>query len=383
MAAARLLGHARSSRCTTSSPRRRGGSSCPRFSRPGPRSCCSSSSRMSWAGGGRWRRGPSSAPTPPSRVDCQECHRTRPRSVERPLPALPRSFGRGPADPVRARVLRQRRSRRSRPPSPTSSARSATSSTGAGRRASPAVDQAQCASCHFRAFSGHPEFAVLRRAEPRGARHPLHPRPPREGGDEGDGGRGEGHLRHLPRAADGGPARPHARPRAHRLRQALRLLPREGRLDRHHRPHHPGGRARPRGSSRGRGSGASIPTSSRSRAAGSARSRWRTRTSGCSSNLRKLRREIDPAGYAAERGALLARQNQLERRLAQATPLAARGRGGPARAGGRRGVGDEGPRGAPRRPRRGAASPAAAAWPECRTWPPPRRPRVTPRPPSP
>jgi len=39
-------------------------------------------------------------------------------------------------------------------------------------------------------------------------------------------------------------------------------------------------------------------------------------------NLRTLRREIDPEGWAAERGALLARLSQLQRRLAQATPLA-------------------------------------------------------------
>jgi hypothetical protein len=39
-------------------------------------------------------------------------------------------------------------------------------------------------------------------------------------------------------------------------------------------------------------------------------------------NLRKLRREIDPDGWAGERGALLARLSQLQRRLAQATPLA-------------------------------------------------------------
>ena len=39
-------------------------------------------------------------------------------------------------------------------------------------------------------------------------------------------------------------------------------------------------------------------------------------------NLRKLRREIDAEGWAAERGALLARLSQLQRRLAQATPLA-------------------------------------------------------------
>ena len=41
-------------------------------------------------------------------------------------------------------------------------------------------------------------------------------------------------------------------------------------------------------------------------------------------NLRKLRREAYPGEWAAERGALLARQNQLQRRLAQSTPLAGR-----------------------------------------------------------
>jgi hypothetical protein len=39
-------------------------------------------------------------------------------------------------------------------------------------------------------------------------------------------------------------------------------------------------------------------------------------------NLRKLRNEIDPDGYAAERGTLIARLSQLKRRLALATPLA-------------------------------------------------------------
>lgn len=39
-------------------------------------------------------------------------------------------------------------------------------------------------------------------------------------------------------------------------------------------------------------------------------------------NLRKLRREIDPEGWASEKGALLARLSQLQRRLVQATPLA-------------------------------------------------------------
>jgi hypothetical protein len=39
-------------------------------------------------------------------------------------------------------------------------------------------------------------------------------------------------------------------------------------------------------------------------------------------NLRRLRREVDPEGFAAERGALLARESQLKRRLALAAPLA-------------------------------------------------------------
>src|SRR6266702_3799391 len=39
-------------------------------------------------------------------------------------------------------------------------------------------------------------------------------------------------------------------------------------------------------------------------------------------NLRKMRREVDPEGYAAERGALLARQSQLLRKLSLSAPLA-------------------------------------------------------------
>jgi len=40
-------------------------------------------------------------------------------------------------------------------------------------------------------------------------------------------------------------------------------------------------------------------------------------------NLNRLRREVEPAAYAAERGALLARLSQLRRRLGLAAPLAA------------------------------------------------------------
>jgi hypothetical protein len=40
-------------------------------------------------------------------------------------------------------------------------------------------------------------------------------------------------------------------------------------------------------------------------------------------NIRKLRRDVDPEGFAAERGVLQAREVQLQRRLALAAPLAA------------------------------------------------------------
>jgi len=40
-------------------------------------------------------------------------------------------------------------------------------------------------------------------------------------------------------------------------------------------------------------------------------------------NIRKLRRDVDPEGFSAERGALQAREGQLRRRLALAAPLAA------------------------------------------------------------
>jgi len=39
-------------------------------------------------------------------------------------------------------------------------------------------------------------------------------------------------------------------------------------------------------------------------------------------NLRQMRRDVDPDGFAAERGALLARESQLRRRLALSAPLA-------------------------------------------------------------
>jgi len=39
-------------------------------------------------------------------------------------------------------------------------------------------------------------------------------------------------------------------------------------------------------------------------------------------NLRKMRRDIDPEGFAVERGALLARESQLRRKLALSAPLA-------------------------------------------------------------
>src|SRR4030095_12800838 len=40
-------------------------------------------------------------------------------------------------------------------------------------------------------------------------------------------------------------------------------------------------------------------------------------------NINRLRREVEPAAYAVERGALLGRLSQLRRRLVLAAPLAA------------------------------------------------------------
>jgi hypothetical protein len=185
-----------------------------------------------------------------------------------------------------------------------------------------AVDQAHCVSCHFRSFSSHPEFAVLRKAsrEAPGIRF-THDRHVKEAMKETGGSAKDTCVTcHVPEGAKKEGARsPDLEPLS---------------FDRHcascHVKDDSIGIIDPitledvlgPGDLEAQGLGSFDPDEfeiTRGRIAKVAvvhQDEW------VLANLRKLRREIDPEGWAAERGALLARQNQLERRLAQTTPLA-------------------------------------------------------------
>ena len=188
-----------------------------------------------------------------------------------------------------------------------------------------AVDEVQCAQCHFRSFSAHPEFAVLRAksAEAPGLKF---------GHDSAEPAKFAGHLAAVAKAKslriERSCAECHQRspdqrdftPVSFELHCAschakdgslgtVDPVPQEDALP----PDEIaalGVRAafRPDEFQTGRGKVA--------RSAVHHKDEW------VLFNLRKLRREIDPEGWAAERGALLARLSQLQRRLAQATPLA-------------------------------------------------------------
>jgi Cytochrome c3/Cytochrome c7 and related cytochrome c len=191
-----------------------------------------------------------------------------------------------------------------------------------GRGASlEAVDQTQCASCHFRGFSGHPEFAVLRRPsrEVPGVLF-THDRHVKEKLKETGGAEKDTCVTcHEPQTAAQPGRTPDIEPIA---------------FDKHCKSCHvkddsigiidPITLEDVLGPEQleGLGLGSFDPgefevTRGRiSKVAVAHQDEW------VLTNLRKLRREIDPTGYAAERGALLARKNQLERRLVQAFPLA-------------------------------------------------------------
>ena len=138
-------------------------------------------------------------------ASCEECHTPRAgrrRTCAASAATTPRARA---GSPTRAHVLfGSGDPRKAAAARPTSTARAATSSTGAAARASRRSDQGQCARCHFRSLSAHPEFARAARERRRRARHPVPARPPRAGAREADGGRGEGHL---PDAATSPPAR--------------------------------------------------------------------------------------------------------------------------------------------------------------------------------
>jgi hypothetical protein len=183
------------------------------------------------------------------------------------------------------------------------------------------VDQAHCLQCHFRSFSGHPEFAVLR-ASSREAPGLLF-----------------GHERHVKESikVSGGT------PRDTCLRCHEPSGPPKGRdiepisFDRHCASCHakegsvgvvdpiPQDDALPlaqiqalgvSGDWLGRTAEYETSRGKISKPAVRHRDPW------VLWNMHRLRREVEPAAFAAERGALLARLSQLRRRLVLAAPLA-------------------------------------------------------------
>jgi hypothetical protein len=190
-----------------------------------------------------------------------------------------------------------------------------------------AVDPVQCAQCHFRSFSGHPEFAVLRAksAEAPGIKF---------GHDSAEPAKFGGHLAEVAkkkgmriertcaechqRSADQRDFTPvsfelhcascHAKDGS---LGTVDPVPQEDAL-----PPDQIAALGVRGPWLGRADEFQIGRGKVGRSVVHHKDEW------VLFNLRKLRREIDPEGWAAERGALLARQSQLQRRLAQATPLA-------------------------------------------------------------
>ncbi len=176
------------------------------------------------------------------------------------------------------------------------------------------VDEVHCRSCHFSSFDRHPEFAVLTRetVETPGLQFP-HERHVKELGKQGVSEKDSCLKCHEPAGRDLGPiafdrhcASCHAKDGSvgsvEPIAAALLLRPSE---------------------LRGRGGrnnfGLDEFEESRGRIS---KTRVRHRDDWVLVNVLKLRRDVDPEGFAAERGALQAREGQLQRRLALAAPLA-------------------------------------------------------------
>jgi hypothetical protein len=167
------------------------------------------------------------------------------------------------------------------------------------------VDEAQCLACHFPGFASHPEFAALRRPSPDtpGLVFP--------------------HARHVQEYAKRGLTAGQSCVKCHepQNRDLARIE-----FDRHcascHAPQGsvgiveaiPEDDALPAGST---GEGFESSHGQVSKARVEHRDAW------VRGSLARLRRDLDPQGYAAERGLLLARLSQLKGRLANAEPLAA------------------------------------------------------------
>lgn len=165
-----------------------------------------------------------------------------------------------------------------------------------------AVDEGHCLRCHFSSLRTHPEFAVLRT-------------PSRE-----IPGIKFSHERHIKELLKTLPSAAQTCARCHEP-QGRDLAPIS--FDRHcascHAREGSVGPVDPvplEDAAPAAGEGFSVGRGRVSRPATSHRDPW------VSASLRRLRLALDPEGYAAERGALLARLSQLRRRLALAAPLA-------------------------------------------------------------
>lgn len=187
------------------------------------------------------------------------------------------------------------------------------------------VDEVQCAQCHFRSFSAHPEFALLRArsAEAPGLKF---------GHDSAEPGKFAGHLAEVAKVksirAERSCAECHQRSADQRDFTPVSF-------DLHCASCHakdgslgtvdpvPQDDALPPEQIAALGVRVAFrPEEFQTGRGKVGRSAVHHKDEWVLFNLRKLRREIDPEGWAAERGALLARLSQLQRRLAQATPLA-------------------------------------------------------------
>jgi mono/diheme cytochrome c family protein len=167
------------------------------------------------------------------------------------------------------------------------------------------VDQAQCLACHFPSFASHPEFAALRTPtrETPGLTFP--------------------HERHVKEFVKRGVPAAESCVKCHepQNRDLARVE-----FDRHCAECHaqkgsvgiveplPLDDALPAGSP---SEGFDVVGGQVSKGVVAHRDDW------VRGSLTRLRQDLDPAGYAAERGTLLARLGQLRRRLAVANPLAA------------------------------------------------------------
>ena len=177
------------------------------------------------------------------------------------------------------------------------------------------VDEGHCAQCHFRSFSAHPEFAVLRThaTESPGVEFP--------------------HEKHVAELAKQGVAGKDSCVKCHEPSSQSRDLEPIA-FDRHcascHAKEGSVGIVEPIPQAEliaPDAVAARGPVNFRLDEFETSRGRInktvvRHKDDWVLANLRKMRRDVDPEGFGIERGALLARESQLQRKLALSAPLA-------------------------------------------------------------